>query len=293
MTEQTPAPPVADLLLEALPFMQRYRGAVFVIKYGGHALGNEQALSDFAQNIVLLKQVGIHPVVVHGGGPQIDATLKRLNIPSQFVAGRRVTDAATMEVVEMVLAGPINKQIVQAIHRAGGRAVGLSGKDGQMIMARKLKLASPTVADDDIDLGLVGEPVAVRVDVLQMLMQADVIPVVAPVAGTEENETLNINADTAAGALAAALKARRFFLLTDVAGVLDGDKKLIRALTADDAARLMADGTIHGGMIPKVETCLHAVHGGVEGAVILSGKQPHQLLVELFTANGAGTLVRA
>jgi acetylglutamate kinase len=272
----------AAVLSQALPFLRRHAGRTVLVKYGGHAMGDAAAGETFAHDIVLLKQVGIHPIVVHGGGPQIGQMLKRLGIESCFVAGLRVTDKATMEVVEMVLAGSINKQLVGAINAAGGRAIGISGKDGGLIRARKLT---------KLDLGFVGEPERIDERVLSTLQDSGFIPVIAPVGVGADGETYNINADTVAGAVAAAVKASRFMLLTDVAGVLDKEKRLITELSATEARRLIADGTISGGMIPKVETCLDAVDGGVEAAVIVDGRVPHAILLELFT-EGAGTLIR-
>src|SRR5437868_8944617 len=273
----------AAVLAEALPYLRRYAGQTILVKYGGHAMGNGEDGDPFARDIVLLKQVGINPIVVHGGGPQIGQMLQRLGIKSTFVDGLRVTDGETMEVVEMVLAGTINKQIVAAINAAGGCAVGLSGKDGGLIRARKLA--------HNADLGFVGEPERIDDRVLGSFRQSDIIPVIAPIGVGADGATYNINADTVAGAVAAAVKARRFLLLTDVAGVLDGEKRLIPELTAAEARRLIAQGTISGGMIPKVETCLAAVDGGVEAAVIVDGRVPHAILLELFT-EGAGTLIR-
>ena len=283
------------ILSEALPFMRRYAGATFVIKYGGHAMGDPALADLFARDIVLLKQVGINPIVVHGGGPQIARMLERLAIKSSFVDGLRVTDAATVEVVEMVLAGSINKEIVTAINRAGGRAIGISGKDANLIQAKKL---TRTKKDPDshieqvVDLGFVGDPDVVQADFLKILADADLIPVIAPVGVGEDGQTYNINADTAAGAIAQAMKAERFMLLTDVAGVLDGDKNLITEMTREKAEAMIADGTISGGMIPKVETCLDAVRGGVAAAIILDGRKQHAVLLEIFTESGAGTLIR-
>ena len=284
----------ARTLSEALPYMRRYAGRTFVIKYGGHAMGDDHLAELFARDIVLLKQVGINPVVVHGGGPQIGQMLKRLQIQSSFVDGLRVTDKETVEVVEMVLSGSINKQIVTAITKAGGRAVGVSGKDGQLIVARKLRR---TQKDPDsnieqaIDLGFVGEPYQVNPQILESLLQADIIPVVAPVGVDRQGDTYNINADTSAGAIASALGATRFFLLTDVAGVLDKNKELIPRLSLEEARRCIEDGTASGGMIPKIETCIEAVEQGVDAAVILDGRVPHALLLEIFTEGGAGTLI--
>ena len=285
----------ARILVQALPHMQRYDDQIVVVKYGGHAMGDEPVARDFARDIVLLEQSGVNPVVVHGGGPQIGDMLKRLGIKSEFAAGLRVTDAATVEIVEMVLAGSINKQIVGFINEAGGRAVGLCGKDGNMVLARKLSRA---VADPGsqiekiVDLGFVGEPAKVDITVLDQILGRDLIPVLAPVAAGLEGGTFNVNADTFAGAIAGALKAKRLLLLTDVPGVLDKSNKLIKQLTLADARRLVADGTISGGMIPKVETCIDALDQGVEGVVILDGKVPHAVLLELLTDHGAGTLIQ-
>jgi acetylglutamate kinase len=272
---------IASVLSEAVPYLARYAGKTVVVKYGGHAMG--AGGETFARDVVLLRQVGINPIVVHGGGPQINRMLDRLGIKSNFVNGLRVTDAATMEVVEMVLAGTINKQLVAAINAVGGCAVGLSGKDGNLIRARRLTRNG--------DLGFVGEPDRVSEAVLDGFHRAQMIPVIAPIGIGEDGETYNINADTVAGAVAAAAKAARFLLLTDVAGVLDDDKRLISEISAAEARRLIAAGTINGGMIPKIETCIAAVEGGVEAAVILDGRVPHAILLELFT-EGAGTLIR-
>jgi acetylglutamate kinase len=274
--------------------MRRHAGSTFVIKYGGHAMGDEAAAKQFASDVVLLKQVGINPIVVHGGGPQIGQMLERLKINSTFIDGLRVTDAATVEIVEMVLSGSINKQIVSAIGDAGGMAIGLSGKDGRLIVARKLRR---TTRDPDsniekiLDLGFVGEPHQINAEILESFEDSDVIPVVAPIGVGKNGETYNINADTAAGAIAGAIGAARLLLLTDVAGVLDKQKQLLPKLTASQARRLIADGTAQGGMIPKIETCLDAVEQGVEAAVILDGRVPHALLLEIFTAGGAGTMI--
>jgi acetylglutamate kinase len=285
----------ARILAEALPYMQRYDEATIVIKYGGHAMGEEQQARDFARDIVLLEQTAINPVVVHGGGPQIEAMLKKVGVQSQFAGGLRITDAKTLEIVEMVLAGSINKQMVGYINDAGGKAVGLCGKDGNMVVARKL---TRSVVDPDshiervVDLGFVGEPDKIDTTVLMQILGRDLIPVLAPVAASADGGTFNINADTFAGAIAGALKAKRFLLLTDVPGVLDESKKLIPQLSVEEARALIADGTIAGGMIPKVETCIDALERGVEGVVILDGKVPHAVLLELFTELGAGTLIR-
>jgi len=284
----------ARILSEALPHMQQYDEEIVVVKYGGHAMGEEQTARDFARDIVLLEQTAINPVVVHGGGPQIAAMLKKLGIKSEFAGGLRITDAATVEIVEMVLAGSINKQIVGYINAAGGKAVGLCGKDGNMVQARKV---SRTVIDPDsniekvVDLGFVGEPDKVDLTVLNHLLGKDLIPVLAPVATSGTGGTFNVNADTFAGAIAGALKAKRLLLLTDAPGVLDASKKLIHDLSVADARRLIADGTISGGMIPKVETCIYALDQGVEGVVIMDGKVPHAVLLELLTDHGVGTLV--
>jgi acetylglutamate kinase len=284
----------ARVLSEALPHMQQYDDEIVVVKYGGHAMGEENAAKSFARDIVLLEQTAINPVVVHGGGPQIGDMLKRLGIKSEFAAGLRVTDAATIEIVEMVLAGSINKQIVGYINEAGGKAVGLCGKDGNMVVARKV---NRTVVDPGsriekiVDLGFVGEPDKVDVTVLNQILGRELIPVLAPVAMSSVGGTYNVNADTFAGAIAGALRAKRLLLLTDVPGVLDKSKQLIKQLTIADARRLIADGTISGGMIPKVETCIYALEAGVEGVVILDGKVEHAVLLELLTDLGAGTLL--
>ena len=284
----------ARILSEALPHMQRYDEEIIVVKYGGHAMGDEQAAREFARDIVLLEQAAINPVVVHGGGPQIAAMLKKLGIKSEFAAGLRVTDEATIEIVEMVLAGSINKQIVGYINAAGGKAIGLCGKDGNMVTAKK---ATRTVVDPDsmiekvVDLGFVGEPDKVDLFVLNAVLGKEMIPVLAPVATSVGGGTFNVNADTFAGAIAGALKAKRLLLLTDVPGVLDKDKKLITELSVANARKLIADGTISGGMIPKVETCIYALDQGVEGVVIMDGKVPHAVLLELMTDHGIGTLI--
>jgi acetylglutamate kinase len=284
----------ARILSEALPHMQRYDEETIVIKYGGHAMGQEETARNFARDVVLLEQTAVNPVVVHGGGPQIETMLKRLGIKSQFVGGLRVTDAATMEIVEMVLAGAINKQIVSFINNAGGKAVGLTGKDGNMVVARKAMrhVFDPTTNKETaVDLGFVGEPDKVDVTVLNQILGRELIPVLAPITASAQGETFNVNADTFAGRIAGALKAKRLLLLTDVPGVLDKSKNLISELSVDDARRLIADGTISGGMIPKVETCIEALEQGVEGVVILDGQVPHAVLLELFTDHGAGTLI--
>ena len=285
----------ARVLSEALPFMQRYDKRTIVVKYGGHAMGDEELGAEFARDIVLLKQSGLNPIVVHGGGPQIGAMLTRLGIKSEFSGGLRITDKATVEIVEMVLAGSINKQIVAQLNRAGGLAIGLSGKDGNLIVARKVnqKIHDPESNIEKIlDLGFVGEPESVNPKILETIIASDIIPVIAPVGISKEGDTYNINADTAAGAIAAAMGATRLLLLTDVRGVLDKDKQLVEDLTVDEALAMMKDGTISGGMIPKVETCLEAVEGGVEAVVILDGRVRHAVLLELFTEHGVGTLIQ-
>jgi acetylglutamate kinase len=286
----------ARVLVEALPYILTYDEKTIVVKYGGHAMGGPTGARDFAEDIVLMKQTGINPIVVHGGGPQIGAMLKQLDIPSHFVDGLRVTDAKTMEVVEMVLSGTINKQIVSDINAAGGRAVGISGKDGNLIVARKYartKVDPDTKQETQTDLGFVGEPERVDPQILHSIIASDLIPILAPVGAGGQGGTYNINADTAAGAVAGAMAAERLMILTDVEGVLDRQGNLIQRLTVGEARALIVDGTISGGMIPKVETAINAVEGGVRAAVILDGRVPHALLLELFTAHGAGTLIRA
>lgn len=284
----------AETLTEALPYMQRYAGQTFVVKYGGHAMGDPEAARDFAEDIVLLKAVGINPVVIHGGGPQIGAMLKKLGVESSFVDGLRVTDAETAKIAEMVLSGAINKELVSWISQAGGKAVGISGKDGGFVTAEKIER---TTRDPDshieraVDLGFVGEPKSVDRRVIDTISGAGMIPVVAPIGVGLDGHTYNINADTMAGAIAAALGAARLFLLTDVPGVLSKSGDLLTDLDPQQIAALRADGTISGGMIPKLETCVHAVEAGVDAAVILDGRIPHALLVEIFTRVGAGTLV--
>jgi acetylglutamate kinase len=287
---------VAKTLIEALPYMRRHHDATFVIKYGGHAMGEEHLARDFARDVVLLKQVGINPIVVHGGGPQIKVMLDRLAIKSEFIDGLRVTDAATVEVVEMVLAGKINKEIATAIQAAGGKAVGICGKDARLITAERL---TRTRRDPEssiealVDLGFVGEPRAVDTTILQLLARSEIIPVVAPIGTGPDGETYNINADTAAGAIAGALKAKRLLMLTDVKGVLDKQGQLLSLLGIAEVRGLIADGTIHGGMIPKVETCMAAIEAGVGAATIIDGRVPHALLLELFTEHGIGTQIRS
>ena len=284
------------MLIEALPFMRRYSDKTILIKFGGHAMGKADYVNAFAADIALLDQVGAQPVVVHGGGPQIGEMLNKLHIESSFIDGLRVTDDATISVVEMVLAGGINKALVAAIAGSGARAVGVSGKDGGLLTARKLMTmakVSDSAVQQAVDLGFVGEPSHVDVTVLHALMQHHLIPVVAPVGSGEDGKTYNINADTAAGAIAAALNATRMLMLTDVRGVLDKNGKLISSLTISQAEALINDGTVSGGMIPKVKTCIDAVQGGAEGAVIMDGRAPHALLVELFTEHGMGTMITA
>ncbi|MEP0322412.1 acetylglutamate kinase [Bauldia litoralis] len=284
----------ARLISAALPYMLRYEGKIVVVKYGGHAMGDAELSKDFARDITMIETSGVRPVVVHGGGPQIGEMLKKLDIESEFRGGLRVTDKRTIHVVEMVLAGSINKEIVMAINAEGGKAVGLSGKDGNMVVAEKMRR---TEIDPDsniekvIDLGFVGEPKTVNRAVIDMLLGAELIPVIAPVAPGADGETYNVNADTFAGAIAGSLGAARLLFLTDVPGVLDRNGKLIKELTVAEVKALIADGTITGGMIPKVETCIEALDRGVEGVVILNGRTPHCVLLELFTDHGAGTLI--
>ena len=284
----------AETLIEALPYFQRYAGRSFVVKYGGHAMGDPEAAQDFAEDIVLLKAVGINPVVVHGGGPQIGAMLRKLGVESEFVDGLRVTDKATAEIAEMVLSGGINKELVSWISRAGGKALGLSGKDAGLVTATK---ATRTRIDPDsrveqiVDLGFVGEPSKVDTTILETASKAGMIPIIAPIAAGEDGHTYNINADTMAGAVAAALGAARLFLLTDVPGVLDPHGRLLTDLRPADIAKLQDQGVITGGMIPKLQTCVTAVESGCEAAVVLDGRVPHAMLLEFFTSRGAGTLV--
>ncbi len=284
----------ARLLAEALPYMQRYENQTVVVKYGGHAMGDSELGKAFAADIALLKQSGINPIVVHGGGPQIAAMLSRMGIESRFEGGLRVTDAKTVEIVEMVLAGSINKEIVALINQTGEWAIGLCGKDGNMVFAEK---AHKTMIDPDsniekiLDLGFVGEVVEVDRTLLDLLAKSEMIPVIAPVAPGRDGHTYNINADTFAGAVAGALHATRLLFLTDVPGVLDKQGKLIKELSVSQARALIKDGTISGGMIPKVETCIEAIEKGVEGVVILNGKTAHSVLLEILTEGGAGTLI--
>ncbi|MAS06073.1 MAG: acetylglutamate kinase [Ahrensia sp.] len=284
----------AHILARALPYMQRYEDKTVVVKYGGNAMGDASLGQAFAQDIALLKQSGVNPVVIHGGGPQIGAMLKKMGIESKFEGGLRVTDRATVEIVEMVLAGSINKEIVAMINAAGEWAIGLCGKDGNMVFAEK---ARKTMTDPDsnieriLDLGYVGEPVEVDRTLLDLLARSEMIPVIAPVAPGRDGHTYNINADTFAGAIAGSLAASRLLFLTDVPGVLDKNGELIKQLTISEAKALIKDGTISGGMIPKVETCIEALQRGVKGVVIVNGKVAHAVLLELFTEHGAGTLI--
>ncbi|HXP30465.1 MAG TPA: acetylglutamate kinase [Stellaceae bacterium] len=285
----------AATLSAALPYFRRYSGKSVVVKYGGHAMGDTMVAELFARDVVLLKQVGVNPIVVHGGGPQIGQMLERLKIKSSFIDGLRVTDRETVEIVEMVLSGSINKEIVSAINKVGGLAIGLSGKDADLIRARKFERkgqASDSNIEKVLDLGFVGEPYAIDAEVLTLFERSNIIPVIAPIGVGPARETYNINADTVAGAVAAAVRAARLLLLTDVKGVLDKEKKLVPELTVAAARALIADGTIQGGMIPKIETCIQAVEGGVEAAVILDGRTPHAVLLELFSDEGVGTLIR-
>ena len=284
----------AVILSEALPYMQRYDQQIVVVKYGGHAMGDAELASCFAKDITLLEQSGVKPIVVHGGGPQIGRLLDRLQIKSEFADGLRVTDAATVEIVEMVLAGSINKQIVAAINQAGGRACGISGKDANLLIAKKLerRVRDPeSNIERVVDLGFVGEPEQVNPRIVEVIAGGDLIPVIAPLGVSRDGMTYNINADTFASALAMAMKAKRLLLLTDVVGVLDKSGQLIPKLTVSEARALIADGTITGGMIPKVEGCIDVVEAGVEAVVIINGKVPHAVLTELFTQHGAGTLI--
>jgi len=285
----------ARTLSEAVPFLQRYDDKVVVIKFGGHAMGDDAAMASFARDVVLMKQCNVHPVVVHGGGPQIAAMLRRIGVESEFVDGLRVTDKATVEVVEMVLAGAINKRIVSAINDQGGRAVGVCGKDARLLICEKVtrtKRDPESRIEQVLDLGFVGEPREVNPAILETMLRAEFIPVVAPVGAGRAGETFNVNADTAAGAIAGALKAERLLLLTDVEGVKDADGDILTDLSPQQIRRLIEDGVIRGGMIPKVETALAAIGQGVGAAVILDGRAPHACLLELFTAHGAGTLLR-
>lgn len=284
----------ANTLSEALPFMQHYDGATVVIKYGGHAMGDKQLSEDFARDVVQLKQTGVNPIIVHGGGPQIGAMLERLNIKSTFTDGLRVTNRETVEIVEMVLAGSINKEIVVAINKAGGRAAGLCGKDGNLVVARKLRRTKKDQGSNIeriLELGYVGEPAEINPGILNAIIDSDIIPVIAPIGVSKDGETYNINADTVAGALASAMHAKRLLLLTDVPGILDKNGEFIADLDLKQARELQHDGTISGGMVPKLETCIRAVEEGVEAVVILDGRVSHSVLLEIFTEHGVGTLI--
>jgi len=285
----------AETLVEALPYMQRFAGATFVVKYGGHALGDAGAAREFAMDIVLLKAVGINPIVVHGGGPQIGAMLERLGVESEFFEGLRVTNAETARIAEMVLSGAINKELVGWISQAGGRAIGISGKDGDFVRAEKVRrsVSDPeSLIEKVVDLGFVGEPAMVDRTIIDTISDAGMIPIIAPVGVDADGQTYNINADTMSGAVASAMNAARLFLLTDVPGVLDKKGTLLTDLSPDMIGQLKADGTASGGMIPKLETCAKAVEDGVEAAVILDGRVPHAMLLEIFTRSGAGTMIR-
>lgn len=293
-TEQISPQTIARILSDALPFMQRYVGQTVVVKYGGHAMGDEKLARQFASDMVQLKLSGINPIVVHGGGPQIGAMLERLNIKSDFEDGLRITCAETIEVVEMVLSGSVNKNVVSNITKAGGKAIGISGKDGNLCVASKLhrtKKDPDTNLESVVDLGFVGEPAVINPKILHTILASDAIPVIAPVAASRDGDTYNINADTFAGAIAEAMKAKRLMLLTDVAGVLDKNGELLSELALDQIEELITDGTINGGMIPKIESCKSVVKGGVEGIIILDGRQPHAVLLELFTPHGVGTRI--
>ena len=283
----------ARILAEALPYMQRYERQTVVVKYGGHAMGDPALAAAFAQDIVLLKQSGVKPIVVHGGGPQIASMLNRLQLRSEFVNGLRVTDKPTVEVVEMVLAGLINKEIVTAINRQGGKAVGISGKDANLMIAKRITEMADRESNlmKAVDIGYVGDPAEVNPHIVEVITASDLIPVIAPVAINREGETLNVNADTFASALAARMKAKRLLLLTDVAGVLGRDGSLVERLTIEEARKLIASGVISGGMIPKIEGCIEVVEAGVEGVVVIDGRVAHCVLLELFTEHGVGTLV--
>ena len=293
--DKVPAQTKAHILAEALPHLIRYDGQTVVIKFGGNAMVDPALADAFAQDVVYLKRSGVNPIVVHGGGPQIAAMLKRLDIKSTFVHGLRVTDKAAVEVVEMVLAGSINKGIVSAINRQGGKAVGISGKDANLMIAKRItEMPHPeTNIIEPVDLGFVGDPLEVNPEIVDVISRSDIIPVIAPVGVDRQGQTLNINADTFASALAARMKAARLLMLTDIAGVLDKDKKLIEDLTVDSAREMIRSGVISGGMIPKIEGCIEVVEAGVEAVVIIDGRVPHCVLLELFTEHGVGTIVRA
>ncbi|NIZ08256.1 acetylglutamate kinase [Pseudooceanicola sp. HF7] len=273
----------ARTLSEALPYLQRYEGAIVVVKFGGHAMGDKDAMQSFARDIVLMRQVGVNPVIVHGGGPMINEMLKKLDVQSDFVNGKRVTDEKTMEVVEMVLSGQVNKRIVQAINEEGGKGVGLSGKDANLMICRQ----------ENPELGLVGTPDVLDTTILHSMFRSDIIPVIAPIGMGRNGETFNVNGDTAAGAVAGALRADRLLLLTDVAGVKNGEGEVVTSLTSAQIREMTAAGTIAGGMIPKTQTALDAIEGGVRAVVILDGRAPNAVLLELFTEHGAGSLIRA
>ena len=284
-----------DTLTESLPYIKNFAGSMLVIKYGGNAMGDCDATRKFAEDIVLLKQVGIHPIVVHGGGPQIGNMLDKLGIKSEFKNGLRVTNKDTMEIAEMVLCGAVNKTIVAHLNQAGGKAIGLSGKDANLVMAEKRTTA--TIDPDSniekvVDLGFVGEPVAVNPEILHTLVDSDIIPVIAPVAIGRDGESYNVNADTIAGAIASAVKAKRLYLLTDIQGLLDADKKLVSEINVAGARRLLKDGVIVGGMIPKIETCIKSIEDGVEASIIVDGRVNHSILLEVFTKGGAGTFIK-
>ena len=285
----------ADILTEALPYMRRYAGETVVVKYGGHAMGNKDLAKMFANDVVLLKQCGIHPIVVHGGGPQIGAMLDKLKIQSEFIDGLRVTDAATVDIVEMVLCGQINKGIAGLLVEAGGRGIGISGKDGGLIRASKIqrkKKDPDSQIESVLDLGFVGQPDQVDPRILHDLQDTDLIPVIAPIGLGPEGETFNINADTVAGAVASAMNAKRLLLLTDVAGVLNKEGQHVGEMNVEDCRVMMQDGSLTGGMIPKVETCIDAISRGVDASVILDGRVPHAILLEMFTEHGSGTMIR-
>jgi acetylglutamate kinase len=281
----------AEILLEALPYLRRFFGKTIVIKYGGHAMANDELKESFAQDVVLLKFVGMDPVIVHGGGPQIDYMLDRLGVPSRFVRGMRVTDSSTMDVVEMVLVGKINKEIVGLVNRHGGRAVGLSGKDGELIVARKMHLPGAPKNSPEHDIGQVGEVVGVNPRVIESLDSADFIPVIAPIGVGMDGETYNINADLVAGKVAQALQAEKLILLTDVEGIKDKDGQLVSTVTSDEALEMIANGVVSQGMIPKVECCVDALKGGVGKTHVIDGRVRHAVLLEIFTKEGVGTEV--
>jgi acetylglutamate kinase len=289
-----PVPETARILSEALPFLQRYDDQVIVVKYGGHAMVDRKLSQQFARDMVMLKVCGLNPIVVHGGGPQINSMLDKLAVKAEFREGLRVTDQETMNVVEMVLAGSINKSIVASIQQAGGRAVGISGKDGSLMIAEryvKQKTDPKTGKVETIDFGFVGEPARINIEILETIMKSDAIPVIAPIGVGWDGDTYNVNADTAAGAIATATQAKRLLMLTDVAGVLDKNKELISELKIGDVPGLIADGTITAGMIPKIESAVAVVESGVEGVIILDGRVPHSVLLELLTPHGVGTRV--